>query len=233
MTFAQKAILFHQNLEFRGKLPDKIRIMNPYREDPIVMDIVKEFFMKFYNDTQVRHLIIGINPGRHGAGITGIPFTDTIRLEEQCGIRFTGVRSFEPSSVFIYDMIKAYGGLAEFFSGFYISAVVPLGFTAPGKNNDHVNYNYYDDPALLIAVKDFIIRSIRSQLQFGISDDVCFCLGTGKNFRFLEKLNEKEGFFKSIVPLEHPRYIMQYKSKKKEQYIDKYVKAFRNVKGVI
>lgn len=230
MTFAQKAILFHQNLDFRAQLPGDIRIMNPYKEDPRVMDIVKEFYLKFYNDTRQRNIILGINPGRHGAGITGIPFTDTIRLEEQCGIKMPGVRSFEPSSVFIYDMIKAYGSPSRFFSDFYISAVVPLGFTSPGRNNVHVNFNYYDDPSLFRAVEDFIKVTIHSQLQFGISEDICFCLGTGKNYRFLEKLNVEERYFQKIIPLEHPRYIMQYKSKQKEHYIEKYVEAFRSIK---
>ncbi len=33
-----------------------------------------------------RYLILGINPGRFGGGITGIPFTDPIRLQNICGI---------------------------------------------------------------------------------------------------------------------------------------------------
>lgn len=51
-------------------------------------------------------------------------------------------------------------------------------------------------------------------------------MGTGKNAAFLQALNEKEKFFKEVVPLEHPRFVMQYKSKTKSQYIDKYLTAF-------
>ena len=60
----------------------------------------------------------------------------------------------------------------------------------------------------------------------GVNTDVCFCFGTGKNEQFLTKLNDKMFFFKKIVALEHPRYIMQYKSKTKQDFIDKYVSAF-------
>ena len=50
------------------------------------MQIVETFFYKFYNDTNPRHLIFGINPGRFGAGTTGINFTAPKQLKEICGI---------------------------------------------------------------------------------------------------------------------------------------------------
>jgi len=36
-------------------------------------------------------------------------------------------------------------------------------------------------------------------------------------------------FFNKIMALEHPGYIMQYKSKLKNQYINKYLKAFSKI----
>lgn len=231
MTFAEKVISFHKNLDFKGTLPGNIRIMNPFRENPFVMEIVEAFYKRFYSDNHKRRLILGINPGRFGAGTTGIPFTDTVRLAEKCGLQIPGVKSFEPSSVFVYEMIDAYGGVEKFYSDYYISAVVPLGFTAPGKKEKHVNYNYYDDPHLSEAVEGFIKDSIETQLGFGILTDVCFCLGTGKNFRFLEKFNNINGYFGRIEPLEHPRFIMQYRSKQKEQFITRYVEALRGASG--
>lgn len=59
--------------------------------------------------------------------------------------------------------------------------------------------------------------------------DVCFCLGTGKNFKFILDLNRKYEWFDKIVPLEHPRYIMQYKSKQKHLYIAKYIEELANL----
>lgn len=228
MTFAEKAISFFNGLEFKGRLPEGIHIMNPFRENQYVLPLVKSFFLKFYNDGYPRHLILGINPGRFGAGSTGIPFTDTIRLAEKCGLTIQGIRTFEPSSAFIYEMIDAYGGVEIFYSRFYISAISPLGFTKGGKNKQ-VNYNYYDSRQLTEAVSGFMKESLEKQLEFGIVRDVCFCLGTGKNYKYLQELNERHGYFGKIVPLEHPRFIMQYKSKQKQLYISKYVEEFRRV----
>lgn len=135
----------------------------------------------------------------------------------------------EPSSVFIYDMIDAFGSVDLFYKKFYINSICPLGFTAMGKNNKEVNFNYYDNKALTNSVKNFIIQSIKTQIDFGIDTDICFCLGTSDNYRFLLELNNEKNFFKKIIPLDHPRYVMQYKSKLKLDYIDKYLKAFNNI----
>jgi hypothetical protein len=230
MTFAEKIISFLRDLEFTGQLPPGIRIMNPFRENPLVMPLVERFYRKFYSDNNPRHLLIGINPGRFGAGTTGIPFTDTKRLNEKCGLTIEGINTFEPSSAFIYEMIEEFGGVHEFYSKFYITAVSPLGFTKQGKSDKHVNYNYYDSRELQEAVMPFIKESLEKQLGFGIIRDVCFCIGTGKNFKFLKDLNEKYGYFGQMVPLEHPRFIMQYKSKQKELYIRKYVEELGKAK---
>jgi hypothetical protein len=222
-TFADKIISFCINLDFRGNLPKGISVMNPFRNNPEVMTIVSLFYKKFYSDSRKRHLILGINPGRFGAGITGIPFTDTIRLKEKCGLEIPGLKSFETSSVFIYEMIEKYGGPEKFYSDFYISSVSPLGFTSAGKRGKEINYNYYDSRQLTEAIMEFAVSSLREQLAFGIMTDVCFCLGTGKNYRFLSQLNDKLHVFERIEPLEHPRFIMQYRSKEKDSYINSYV----------
>src|SRR5690606_34125423 len=99
--------------------------------------------------------------------------------------------------------------------------VCPLGFTNRGSKGNEINYNYYDDPKLLESVYDFMITSFKQQLTFGIERNIALCLGTGKNEKFIRKMNEDNHFFSEIIPLEHPRYIMQYKSKKKIFYIEK------------
>jgi hypothetical protein len=224
--FSEKIINFNRNISFTGLLPDGIRIMNPFRENPGAAEASTAFYKKFYDDHNVRQLILGINPGRFGAGLTGIPFTDPKRLVKNCGIDYDGIIAHEPSSVYVYEMIDAYGGVKKFFSRFYIHAICPLGFTAPGKNGKEINYNYYDSRELINAVHDFIVENIKTQISFGVDTRVCFCLGKGKNEKFLKKLNEKHEFFDEIVALEHPRFIMQYKSATKESYIGKYLDAF-------
>jgi hypothetical protein len=230
MTFAQKVIRFNKNLHYTGDpLPKGIRIMNPFSESDETMRIVKEFYNKYYNDENERHIILGINPGRFGGGLTGIPFTDPKRLMSECGISFNGKVTHEPSSVFIYKMINAYGGVEKFYRNFFINSPCPLGFTS-NKNGKEINYNYYDSNELMSAVKGFMIDSMKELIKLGIKTDTCICLGTGKNEKILNRLNSEFRFFKKIIAVEHPRYIMQYKSKSMDDYIRKYVDALHAIK---
>jgi hypothetical protein len=226
-TFADKVILYCKELDYKGTLPPGILILNPFRDNPEIIPVISQFYHKFYSDDKPRHLILGINPGRFGAGVTGIPFTDTKRLTEKCGLSIPGLETFETSSVFIYEMIDAFGGPENFYSKFFISSVSPLGFISVGANGKTVNYNYYESKKLTAALLDFITENIYRQLEFGIRKDICFCLGTGQNFKFLTQLNDELKIFNRIVPLEHPRYVMQYKSKQKQMFINKYIKEFR------
>jgi hypothetical protein len=227
--FADKVISFFKDLDYQGSLPPGISIMNPFRDNPEVIPVISQFYQKFYNDNKSRHLILGINPGRFGAGVTGIPFTDSKRLREKCGLTIPRLETFETSSVFVYEMIDAFGGPEKFYSEFFISSVSPLGFTSIGESGKAVNYNYYDSRKLTEAVSDFMIESLYIQLEFGIKRDVCFCFGTGKNHKFILQLNSKLNIFGEVIALEHPRYIMQYKSKQKHIYIKKYLEEFRRI----
>lgn len=225
-TFADKVIAFNKSLQFKGKLPPGIRVMNPFRENKDSLAVSSAFYKKYYSDNNRRHIILGINPGRFGAGLTGVPFTDPKRLAEKCGLHYAGPPAHEPSSVFIYKVIDAYGGSEKFYGRFYINSICPLGFTIKNSLGKEVNYNFYDSKALTAAVHDFMIQNIKKQIALGIDTDICFCLGSGKNEKILLRLNEKHGFFKKIIALEHPRFVMQYKSKYMQGYIDKYLTAF-------
>ncbi len=229
-SFAEKVIAFNKNLKLDIPLPDGIRMMNPFVENPQAMAVSSAFYRKFYNDNKPRRLILGINPGRHGAGVTGIPFTDTKRLIEKCGLTIENLYTHEPSSVFVYDVIEAYGGVERFYGDFYINSPSPLGLVKTNKNGKEVNFNYYDSKQLQQLLTEFMVSSIKSHVSMGILCDVAFCLGSGKNFTFLNELNEECGFFSQLIPLEHPRYIMQYKSKEKGFYVEKYIKALSSAK---
>lgn len=207
--------LFHLQLPF--KLPKDILVLDAHQRKD-VQQACTSFYKKFYNDEHERHLLIGINPGRFGGGVTGIPFTDPIRLENVCMIKNDFQKKQELSSVFIYDMIDAFGGVKNFYRHFYISAMSPLGFTKNGKN-----LNYYDDKMLLENIQPFIIDCLNKQIAFGLKTDVCFCIGEGENLKYLKKLNAEHKWFGRIESLPHPRFVMQYRLKRKQEFIDQYL----------
>ena len=219
-VLAEGIINFYRSLE-PPLLPNGIEILFPQKSEE-VMNVVETFFYKFYNDTNPRHLIFGINPGRFGAGTTGINFTAPKQLKEICGIDHCFKSQTELSAEFIYESIQAFGGIKNFYENYFITSVSPLGFVTNG-----VNLNYYDDKDLQYAVTPFIISSIQKQIALGFKTDFCICIGGDKNLKFFSALNKDYKFFDEIVPLPHPRFIMQYRRKQKENYIQQYLLAFR------
>ncbi len=220
-TFADKAITYYNALAAPTNLPPGVGIMNPYQQ-PDVQQIVGEFYTKFYSDTNPRVFVLGINPGRFGAGVTGISFTTPQNLRRYCGIentlRDTGTAPRpELSSRFIYQVIEALGGAREFYSRFFLTSLFPLALTKDGKN-----YNFYDDRITTETLWPAITHEVKTQLNFGYQRHVAVCLGR-KNETYLRRLNEQQNFFDRIVTLDHPRYILQYRSRDMETYLERYI----------
>ncbi len=227
MTFGQQVVKFTENLQPNWSLPAHAQLLFPY-ENEMTMTTLKTFYELYYSDHEPRIFIFGINPGRFGAGITGVPFTDPIRLADVCGIETTFKRKAELSSIFVYEYIAAYGGANSFYQKYYITSVCPLGFTRDGKN-----YNYYDDKKLERAVEPHIIDNINDQKIFGTSNKVAICMGQGSNYKYLSKLNEKHQFFEHILPVPHPRWVMQYRRKRLEEFVQLYLDTFKKAEELI
>lgn len=222
-TFGENVVEFNRNLKFPGKLPEGFDVLNPFFDNPETLTVMNEFYKKFYNDNLQRKFIIGINPSRHGAGVTGVPFTDTKRLETVCGIPLKSAHTHEISSVYLYDVIDQFGGPEKFYKEFYIISPFPLAIVRKTIRGN-LNANYYDDKNLFEAVKLFMIQSLKDHISLGLDTSEVFILGK-KNATFIEKINKEEHFFDKLTVLEHPRFIQQYKSKEKQLYIDKHLIA--------
>ena len=237
--FSGKLIEFYTQLKPPTNLPKGIEVLYP-QKDPEVVEIIEKFFTKYFNDDHPRRVMLGINPGRHGAGITGVNFTAPKQLKEYCGIEHHFKSSSELSAEFIYEMIAGYGGVKKFYHDWFIGSVCPLGFTASPNlptNRDRLskggafgkNINYYDDKKLLEAVTPFIIDCIDKQVALGFNTEKCICIGGEKNFKFLSALNNDHKWFDEIIPLPHPRFILQYRRKQKDNYIHQYLSTLRPV----
>src|SRR5438045_1158256 len=139
-TFAIKIIEFYKLLQ-PPSLPKEIEILFPQKNKD-VMNVVETFFYKFYDDNAPRHLIFGINPGRFGAGTTGINFTAPKQLKEFCGIDHSFKSQTELSAEFIYESIQAFGGIKNFYENYFITSVSPLGFVTTGLNMNYSHDKY-------------------------------------------------------------------------------------------
>lgn len=223
MTFSEQVIEYFRTLRFDLQLPDGIEAMNPYRKEA-TMEAVSKYYSKFYNDCNPRTFIVGINPGRFGSGVTGISFTDTVRLENDCKIAHSVQPTTELSSEYIYKVVKAMGGAGVFFSQYYLTALSPIGFTKDGKN-----YNYYDSSAMVKATLPYMKEQIGKQIAFGANRKVAFSLGAGQNYKYLKLINEQLGYpFERIEAINHPRFVMQYRRKSIDLEIEAFINAIRN-----
>lgn len=217
-TFANNILQLNESLsKVLLELPDGFRIINPFNGPykAQIKQITMAFYKKYYNNNNKRRLILGSSPARRGTAITGVPFEDAQHLQEETGILIDNFYINKSSSNFLYEVIEKYGGSQKFYNDFYMNFVCPLGIVRTNSKGNEVNCNYYDSKRLKSALYSFIVNSIQTQVSFNIDSTVCYCIGSGENYTFLSKINEKYKFFETIIPLEHPRFIMQYNSKKK------------------
>lgn len=223
VLFSEQVLAFYDNLKPPAPMPRGFQVLYPF-SDPGVKAVMQTFYQKYFHDTHPRILLLGINPGRFGAGVTGVNFTAPRQLREHCGIAHPLGDQSELSAEFIYKMIEACGGPDFFYRRFYIGAVSPLGYIHKG-----INTNYYDHPLLQQRVTPFMLDCIRQQLRMHVSRKTCVCIGEGKNYAFLEKWNRQEGWFDDIRPLPHPRFIMQYRRKQLATYLKNYVDLLQSL----
>ncbi|MGZ3837661.1 MAG: uracil-DNA glycosylase family protein [Flavisolibacter sp.] len=223
MTWTEHLLLFYKNLQPPLHLPPGIEWLYPQRK-PEVWKVVKDFAHRYYQDREERTLLLGINPGRFGAGVTGVNFTAPRQLSLHLELPHPFPSQTELSAEFIYEMIEAYGGPKAFYARFFISSVCPLGFVRGGRN-----LNYYDDPELSRRVEPFIVASMDRLLSFRVNRKHCICIGGDKNYRHLSGLNAQHGWFENISVVPHPRFIMQYKRKQKADFIQQYLEALGKI----
>lgn len=230
-TLAEQILQFNEMLSDKLlDLPDGFEVANPFQgeQKEQVKKVSTAFYQKFYNDTDNRRLILGSSPARRGSAVTGVPFEDAKHLQSETGIFIDNFYINKSSSGFLYDVMKEYGGCEKFYTDFYMHFVCPLGIVKINSKGNEVNCNYYESKKLQESLYSFIVSSLREQISFGIDTSVCYCIGSGENYSFLSKINKKYNFFDTIIPLEHPRFIMQYNSKQKDIFIEKYLNALHS-----
>ncbi len=223
MTFSKQILDFYFSLPKDYPLANGVETIYPFNNEE-TQRVMQEFFDKYYADTKPRTYLIGINPGRLGSGITGIGFADAYHLEKYCDIPNSFDKRVEISAAFMFEVMEAYGGVEKFYKDFFFTTVMPLGLLKNDKN-----YNYYDDLQTQKALEPFIEETLLKQMSFPQAKPKIICVGQGKNLKYLKAFNDKHDCFESIVVLPHPRWVMQYRRKEKQKYIDAYLEAFERM----
>jgi len=166
MSLYEEINNLYSNDEFRFIIRSaKLEILNGYNENT---NLVKRYFEHFYSNKYPDIVLCGINPGRNGAGKTGIPFLDFNSLSKI----FKNVDRYdrERSSTFLYKVIE-YFGIEKFFNNFLLTNYSFLGFVQNKKN-----FNYYDlpDDALRFIEKTFKyeLKIIRPKYIISLSKEV-------------------------------------------------------------
>ena len=89
MIIAKNILKFIEVLKYQTpKVPDSFEIINPFIEKNKnkINKIVNIFYNKYYNDNNLRYIILSSSPARQGTAITGIPFESIKHLEKETGI---------------------------------------------------------------------------------------------------------------------------------------------------
>ena len=223
-TFRKQILKFNEdvarfNIE---SFNSEVKIVNPFVDR--AQDVnrrIDEFYLRYYNDTKKRRLILGSTPARQGSAVTGIPFEDVNTLEGISEKKGASKRSVN----FLETVIARYGGRDIFYRDFLMNFVCPLSLIKINSKGQEVNCNYYESKVLKEKLSGMIVESLMKLSAFPVDNSVAYCIGSGENYKFLSKINEEYRFFDKIIPLEHPRFIMQYHSKEKEMYVKKYMEA--------
>lgn len=127
------------NLEVRDVLgKEKITILDGFNKN---IELVHRYYQKFYSTEAKRIVLCGINPGKNGAGKTGIPFLD-FRAVSQL-LSDIGQDDREQSAQFILSIINEIG-IDSFYRNVYMTNISWFGFTKDGNNQ-----NFYDLPSPL------------------------------------------------------------------------------------
>ena len=217
-AFADRLLAFLTGFPAAPLLPDGVQALNPYPVEP-TRGLLTRFGQRYYADAEPRVALLGINPGRFGAGSTGVAFTDPAALALHCGIANELPRRPELSSQFVYQLIGALGGPAAFYRHFYLGSLYPLVLLRQGRN-----YNYYDSAVVTKALWPAMQASLRQQVELGLRRDVAVSLGR-RNGEFFTKLNNELKLFERLIVLDHPRFLMQYKRRSVPDFVAEYARV--------
>lgn len=152
-----------------------IRILKDFQEN---WDAVVGFNNRYYGTGIPKIVLCGINPGRLGAGKTGIPFIDFESLSR----RLPGVSSRTDSerSAQFFSQIVDHFGAVNFYASLYVTNISFVGYA---KNSKNVNFDMlptnaqYKVQSLFCEEMDIVRPSKIISLSRSVHDTVSKLMG--------------------------------------------------------
>ncbi|AYA36270.1 DUF4918 family protein [Hymenobacter oligotrophus] len=224
-TFGSRLTTFLTGFPAAPPLPGGVVAYNPYQAPPAA-ELLRSFGQRYYANNHPRVALLGINPGRFGAGTTGVAFTDPAALQLHCGVANSLPHRAELSSQFVYQLVAALGGAAEFYRHFYLGSLYPLVLCRTAKitittMRPPLHYNYYDASAVTNALWPHLQLAFQQQFDLGLRRDVAISLGR-RNGEYFQRLNQELQLFERVLVFDHPRYLMQYKRRAVPEFVARY-----------
>ena len=198
-------------------MPEGVELHNPF-EDLARRIAITRFCEIYYGDDRPRAHLVGINPSRLTKTSTGVNYTDGYSLETFCNIQNDFSKKREVTARFFYQVVEAYGGCTKFYGDVFAWAAMPIGVTRHGK------YKNYYDSELLPSLEEVVIKNLEWMRNVP-SNGTLIVIGIGQNKDFIENLDWINKFYRKVVYLPHPRWIVQYKSRDIDKYISMYMDA--------
>lgn len=168
---------------------------------------IAAFWEKYYGNAVPRIMICGINPGRLGAGKTGIPFLDFASLSQL--IPCIERQYSENSASFFFEVVKSFGA-ESFFKTFYVTNFSSVGFVKDG-----VNFNYHDLPQ---AALETVERNFLAEIAI-VEPTHVISLGREVHLSVLKLLPSS---IDCSHYLPHPSWVAIYRSNERDYWVQRY-----------
>ena len=172
--------------------------------------VMENFWATFYPEGPPPQVICGLNPGRHGAGLTGVPFRDFKTLSKW--MQGINRQDAEPSAQFFAKVVEAVG-VEAFFKRFYVTNISAVGYVRDGKN-----LNYHDLPEVALRVVE---RNFMEEMA-SVQPTRIIALGKHPYATVGKLLSSSVG---DIAYLPHPSWIMTYRRREADDWLGRYIDA--------
>jgi hypothetical protein len=159
--FSEKSQELRQNLNNQN-----ISILDDFINN---FEVINEFYNKYITPNNPKVIICGINPGRFGAGKTGIAFLDFSSVSKL--INNINRTDTERSAQFFYNIIEKFTP-ENFYKHFYVTNISCLGFKI--KKKRWVNLNYYSLP---LEIKNIFINNFLNEVNYLKPKYIISCSG--------------------------------------------------------